>query len=391
MLVLGTALAMPLTMPAASRAQLSSRTRHDATLIPVQPRISVVVSTYNRAPALSQAIDRLVTQRTHRPYEVIVIDNNSTDGTATVIHEATRRDPSLVRAGFEPRQGVSHGRNRGIELSRAPIVAFTDDDVLVTPYWLERLAEALDEHPEVDCVGGRVLPVWRTPPPRWVTRQHWSPLALVDYGDAPFYVDHRRAVCLVTANVAYRRSALDAIGWFSPEFPRCQDHELLLRLWRQGRRGLYLPSLVVMCEVPAARLTWRYHRRWHVHHGRFLARMPDEAVVSASRKTPAALFGAPAICYREFARYLVETLVSRGLGRSRAARHAEGLALQYASFILARGVRWVRSGSGTILRKFFHFLAWLSRRAGTRQPEPHRREAAQLSGPVPQSRLQVQP
>ena len=310
---------------------------------PGVPAISVVVSTFNRAGLLPAAVEHLVRQSTTSCYEVIVIDNNSTDETPAVLEDVAARHPRLVRRGFEGRQGVSYGRNRGIELSHAPIVAFTDDDVLVRPDWVESMVRAMAAHPEVQCVGGRVLPVWKTPPPSWVTRSHWSPLALVDYGDEPLYVDLARPLCLVTSNVAYRRAALDAIGWFSPDFPRCQDHELLLRLWQAGGRGLYLPSIVVECEVPASRLTWAYHRRWHSEHGRFCALMGAEhAEPGALPDAVPTLFGSPATTYREFVSSAARCAWLGLRGRVPEAREAEALLRDRASFLATRAGMWRR-------------------------------------------------
>lgn len=307
------------------------------------PAISVVMSTFNRAGLLPAAVEHLVRQTSAPLYEIIVIDNNSTDETPAVLEELAARHPRLVRRGFERRQGVSYGRNRGIELSRAAIVAFTDDDVVVTPEWVASVTDAMAAHPEVECVGGRVLPVWKTAPPAWMTPAHWSPLALVDYGDEALYVDLARPLCLVTSNVAYRRAALDAIGWFSPAFPRCQDHELLLRLWHAGGRGLYLPSLVVKCEVPPARLTWAYHRRWYREHGRFCALMGAElaegapAVAASNMRT---LFGSPATMYRECLSNAARAGWLALRGRVSEAREAEALALDRAAFLGTRARMW---------------------------------------------------
>ena len=364
MLVLGTSLAFGSSaMPPSPPLRFTPVDR--AAGPPSAPIVSIVVSTYNRAHLLRGAIERLLAQRTSFPYEVIVVDNNSADHTAAVLQEAARSGAQLFRFGFEPRQGVSYGRNKGIELSHAPIVAFTDDDVLVTPDWAERVVQALTEHPEVDCVGGRVVPVWKTPPPNWLSREHWSPLALVDYGSEPFYVDRRRPVCLVTANVAYRRTALDEIGWFSAEFPRCQDHELLLRLWRAERRGLYLPSLVVTCEVPPERLRWEYHRRWHADHGRFLARMPDESS-RAEGLVQATLFGVPAVYYRQLASHVMRWLGSLAAGRRSAARRAEVLARQRASFIASRARQWKQQGDSVFGELLRFCVAWIARRRARR-------------------------
>lgn len=312
------------------------------------PTVSVVVSTYNRAHLLRLAVERLLEQQTAIPYEVIVIDNNSSDATSAVLAALSRECPTRLRTAFESRQGVSFGRNKGIQLARGSIIAFTDDDVLVAPNWVDVIGQTLSARTDVDCVGGRVLPVWTTAPPAWLTRRHWSPLALVDFGDSPFYVDHDRPVCLVTANVAYRRSALDAIGGFAGEFRRCQDHELLLRFWNAGRRALYVPELVVSCEVPASRLTWAYHQRWHSEHGRFCAQMPGEPQANVPGRLALTLFGAPAAIYRQLfnstARFAGAALLRRNI-----ARHdAEAIMRHRFAFVVTRARLWRLRRRGTL-------------------------------------------
>src|SRR4029077_11163375 len=97
-----------------------------------------------------------------------------------------------------------------------PVVAFTDDDVRVSRDWLSTILRVFAEHPDVACVGGRVLPHWEGPGPAWLTPQHWGPLALLDYGESPVYVTAQRRLCLITANAAYRREVFDRIGMFAP-------------------------------------------------------------------------------------------------------------------------------------------------------------------------------
>ena len=132
--------------------------------------VSVVLSTYNRADRLPSALDALLSQSAGAAYEVIVVDNNSTDATRTVIEQAAARSDGRLRYVFEPRQGLSHGRNAGIAAARSPIIAFSDDDVRVAPDWIAQLKRTFDAHPEIDYVGGRVLPHWLAPPPRWLRK-----------------------------------------------------------------------------------------------------------------------------------------------------------------------------------------------------------------------------
>jgi len=200
------------------------------------PGISVVISTFNRAESLALTLDSLRRQQTPPgiDFEVIVVDNNSTDDTKAVVDRLVRDGFTRLRYEFEPRQGVSYGRNAGIRAARGAILAFTDDDNDVAPGWVAAIKEVLDAHPEVAAVGGKILPDWPAPVPAWLDESHWSPLAILDYGNESFYTSANDTRCLLTANLAFRREALGQIGDFSPDFQRCQDHELLIRLWRSG-------------------------------------------------------------------------------------------------------------------------------------------------------------
>jgi glycosyltransferase involved in cell wall biosynthesis len=272
------------------------------------PAVSVVISTYNRADVLPRAIQSLLEQDLDpERFEIAIVDNNSTDNTRQTV-EAFLGKAANLRYVFEPRQGVSYGRNAGILATRAPNIAFTDDDVRVSPSWLSTIVRTLAEHPEVACVGGRVLPNWVGPWPTWLTREHWGPLALLDYGDAPIYVNARKRLCLITANVAYRRQVFDQIGMFSPlvqtlgRAAATEDHEILLRLWRAGGQGLYWPALIVTADIVSERMHPAYHRRWHHRHGRSLAIMHDEDLEQTSFGR---FLGVPGHVYRDGASALM--------------------------------------------------------------------------------------
>jgi glycosyltransferase involved in cell wall biosynthesis len=271
-----------------------------------QPKLSVILPTFNRAALLERALAALLRQ-TASPasYEIVVVDNNSTDGTAALV--ARPADPR-VRLVSEPRQGLSYARNAGLAAARAPIVAFTDDDVEVAPDWIDTIVTLFDRHPAIDGAGGRVLPSWEHGRPRWLTREHWAPLALQDHGDCRRVFDRDAPIGLIGANVAFRRSTFDRIGTFSPAVQRVkdgigstEDHELLARLYHSGGRMLYHPRMLVMARVPDDRCDRRYHRRWHEGHGRFhaLMRTPE---MERARISP---FGIPGHMLREAARDLV--------------------------------------------------------------------------------------
>ena len=107
-------------------------------------KFSIVVATYNRAADLRETLTSLATLSPNGDWEVIVVDNNSTDNTRTIIETAAAQFPVNLRYVFEARQGRSPALNAGIRAARGRIIATTDDDVRVAPDWLDRAAEALE-------------------------------------------------------------------------------------------------------------------------------------------------------------------------------------------------------------------------------------------------------
>jgi glycosyltransferase involved in cell wall biosynthesis len=266
------------------------------------PRLSVIMSTYNRGSLLEDAVRSVLAQESGPPFELIVVDNNSTDATREIVGRIERGD-GRVHYAFEPRQGLSHARNTGLGRARASLVAFTDDDVRVAPDWVDAIVRTFEEHPDADMVGGPVLPIWPSPPPAWLTRDHWAPLALVDHGDTPVAVNAGHQICLIGANVAFRRPVFDLLGGFGSQFQRVkdgigslEDHEFQLRILRRGGSGVYHPGIVVHAEIQPNRLTRAYHRRWHAGHGQFHALLRSEHM---ERTRAGTLFGVPLHLYRQ--------------------------------------------------------------------------------------------
>jgi len=287
-----------------------------------EPEVSVVIPTYNRSALLRDAVDSVLVQDTQTAYEIIVVDNNSKDDTAAVVRSLTESHPGIVRYIFEPQQGNAHARNRGVESASGPIVAFIDDDVTVERDWLELLKNVLDERSDLSFVGGRVLPHWNVSPPSWLTQEHWSPLALLDYGPDELIVGGTSPRGLLTANIAFRRTLFDEVGKFSPHLQRVkdaigsmEDTEFLIRVCRTGRQGLYLPGMIAKAPVELDRLTKAYHRRWHTGHGHFYAVMQDpEWELSKFH-----VAGVPAHLYKQTAAHGFNWLKSRIMGNVDAA------------------------------------------------------------------------
>jgi glucosyl-dolichyl phosphate glucuronosyltransferase len=267
------------------------------------PHVSVVMCTYNRGEMLLTAIRSVLAQESVTPFfELIVVDNNSTDDTRRIVEHAATAD-DRVRYLLETNQGLSFARNAGIRAALAPLIAFTDDDVRVDERWVSAVVRAFRQYPDADLVGGRVLPIWPATPPAWLTMAHWAPLALADHGDAPIRITGNRPICLVGANLACRRSVFETVGPFTTNLQRVrnsigslEDHEFLLRVLRAGRCAVYDPRIVVHAEIQPDRLMRSYHRRWHSGHGHFHALLRSDEIEQTARGS---FLGVPAHLYRQ--------------------------------------------------------------------------------------------
>ena len=236
-------------------------------------KYSIVIATYNRAADLRGTLASLAGLHADGPWEVIVVDNNSTDETRTVVAEAAPTFPVELQYRFERCQGRSPALNTGIAAARGEIIVTTDDDVRVTPGWLNAAARGLEAH-GAGYVGGPVLPIWRGLRPSWLPNRsgrHWAVIALLDYGPTPKEFGARVPLGV---NMAFRRSALERAGLLDPETGRKagtllgqEVREWCIRARRVGVRGFYVPDMVVEHLIPVERLTKSYFRRWFYWRG----------------------------------------------------------------------------------------------------------------------------
>ena len=246
-------------------------------------KYSVVIATYNRASDLRETLASLAGLRPDGDWEVIVVDNNSTDATRDVVESAAPSFPAPLRYVFEREQGRSPALNAGIRLAAGEVVATTDDDVRVEPDWLNRAAEGLARL-RCDYVGGRVLPIWGASPPAWLPNRggkHWAVIALLDYGAQPIEFGARVPLGV---NMAFRREAFARAGLFDPGTGRKagtllgqEVREWCIRARAAGLRGCYVPELAVRHIIPAARLNKRYFRRWFYWRGISRAMLYEKA------------------------------------------------------------------------------------------------------------------
>lgn len=260
-------------MSAPTPASAPSGDAGDAAPPAVRVTYSVVIATYNRADDLRGTLASLAAMRPSGSWEVIVVDNNSTDETRAVVEATAARFPAPLRYVVERQQGRSPALNAGIRTASGDIIVTTDDDVRVEPGWLDRCHDALD-NPACDYIGGRVLPIWGAPCPKWLPDRggkHWAVIALLDYGPDPIEFGARVPLGV---NMAFRRGAFERAGLLDPRIGRKagtllgqEVREWCIRARAAGIRGWYAPNVTVRHIIPPARLTKRYFRRWFYWRG----------------------------------------------------------------------------------------------------------------------------
>lgn len=238
--------------------------------------VTVIICTYNRANCLPAALESVVASALSVPlgWELLVIDNNSSDNTREVVGQFRNKYLTRLRYVFEPQQGLAHARNTGVQEARGDIVVFTDDDVVVQPSWLQNVAAGLLDSSAAG-VGGRVLPRWGCAIPKWLTIEQKSPLlgtlAMFDKGPNA----ERLTEPPFGANMAFRKGMFNKHGLFRTDLGRCGDHllsgedtEFGWRLLNVGECLRYEPSAVVYHPIDEERLNKDYFLRWWLAKGR---------------------------------------------------------------------------------------------------------------------------
>jgi len=233
------------------------------------PRISAIVPTHNRASSLRHTIASLQQQSLPSDdYEIIVVDNASTDDTKTVVEEANRKGAKEVRYVYEGRLGLHNARHAGARAAQARILAFTDDDAICERDWLEQLLACYSD-PQVGCAGGKILPKWEVPPPTWILRYPGA-LALLDRGDE--VKELKWPEDIYGCNFSIRREVLFGLGGFNPEsfsdiWLGDGETGLVRKVYAAGWKVIYNPKAVVWHIIPQSRLTLEYMKRRFANQG----------------------------------------------------------------------------------------------------------------------------
>jgi GT2 family glycosyltransferase len=234
--------------------------------------VSVAICTWNRASLLRRTLERFceVGGAMPVPWELLVVDNNSTDDTQQVLSAFEDRLP--LRTTFERVPGVAVARNTAVRETTGQYLLWTDDDALVDERWMPTLLRGFQEQ-NADWVLGPSRALWEAGVPDWFSSRLAGYFALLDYGEEPFVVrdkDHP----LYCLNCGCRREAVLQLGPFRSDLgPRetggggGEDTDMFERALAAGMRICYLPSAEVLHIIPAERSTKELQRRkaWGAH------------------------------------------------------------------------------------------------------------------------------
>jgi len=248
------------------------------------PVLSVVICTLNRAEFLKGALQSLACQAAPRgSFEVIVVDNGSTDGTPAAVGSlAAVLDVRYVR---EERTGLSHARNAGLRQARGAYVAYLDDDARARPHWVEAILAAVARE-EPDVLGGPVLPLAMEEKPAWfpLESQAWAAGRERRELGAGEYVRGE--------GFAVKKSVAEALGGFRAELGMIgttmgygEETELQCRIrWlKPGARIVYCPDAVVEHLVRIEKMTLRWQLRRCTRQGLQAAAIYEREAFGASR------------------------------------------------------------------------------------------------------------
>ncbi|RCW48868.1 glycosyltransferase [Paenibacillus prosopidis] len=245
-------------------------------------KATVAICTHNRAEDVREALLSLLRQNFTDAFEVIVVDNRSTDNTKQVVQEVNKMTSIPIIYVYEERLGLSVARNRAIREAKGEYVLFLDDDAMASKEWISGIVSLFETDPRIGCVGGRIEPAWEGAEPTWLLPENRTLYTILDYSNE--IVEMKKPAIPFGANVAFRKSVFDSLKPFREDLGRVgsnllssEEAELIDRI-RSRHTVFYTPHAWVRHKIPRSRVS----RKWLL---RRIYWQGVSSAVSSERKT----------------------------------------------------------------------------------------------------------
>lgn len=276
------------------------------------PTIRVAVCTNRRPQEIAACLDAMALQA--GSLGAMLVCSGLEPASAAAHQRAARSKLPGAQVLREPRPGLSHARNRALaECADGEVLAFVDDDALVAPGWLTRLAAAWSRAPaRVACIGGPVRPRFPGARPAWLTDAMLPALSMLDYGPEELDLDPEVRTAY-GANVSFRCGPLRAVGGFDPAFGHrpgrdwfSEEDEAQRALARAGHGVRYVPDAYVWHVVSPTRLTRPALLARRFRYGATLGARHRRPATLAARQATTSALGAPLAAARGDERLAME-------------------------------------------------------------------------------------
>jgi len=308
--------------------------------------VSLLICTYNREDSIIKTLESVerLTIPEGLSWEIIVIDNNSKDGTKERIKDFRTKSWLNISYVFEEEQGLSFARNRGIKESRGNIIAFIDDDVEVTENFIENLYEVFNKY-SPSMLGGKVLLKFECVPPAWYSDKLRGALGISDIGENIFIADDNYEGNVgIGANMSFSREAFQKYGKFRTDLGRKgnkllmgEDTEMYRRIRCNGGKCMYSPDVFLYHCVDKGKMDKPYFRRWFYRMGERMSTLDRTKKEVTGKK----IFGIPGwrikkviLGFFEYFRFLIS-------GKKAESFQREIDFFEFAGYVLQRfKLRW---------------------------------------------------
>jgi len=228
--------------------------------------LSIIICTYNREKYLYNCLKSIAENNfSFDKYEIVLINNNSTDNTENECKRFQNDFPQLKFCYFvEKNQGLSFARNRGIDEAKGEVLVYVDDDAKVNDIYLKTIDDFFNENPKAMAVGGAIFPIYETEEPTWMS--HYTRILITAYkNEGNKIIELKGNKFPSGGNAAYRKEVFEKIGKFNTELGRkgtsligAEEKDIFDNIKALKMPVYYLPNMILYHIIPPTKLTKEY-------------------------------------------------------------------------------------------------------------------------------------